>query len=287
MTHREEEILILLAFGEADHIEKQEAEALVANNPEAATFLAEMRSLNGTMPSLRDIPECQLTTERMRDAILSDATISAGKPRKQKIAWLNWSVAAACLAAVTFAITFNGNQPGAPIVAGNESAVNNTVSLDQAMATDDTPTSSGAIRKYAAKIKETKPLIVDTTSTAAPDQTKKALNKVVNQSTRASYKMLAARKADDKPNTMQIASLVSLGTVGAVSNTGVNNSINRGEDNIRGTGATAMGMRANPAADSSTKVNESDAVVIVETSRGADGANRAKEVNQSELRLSG
>ncbi|MCB0826062.1 MAG: hypothetical protein KDC26_07725 [Armatimonadetes bacterium] len=287
MTHREEEILILLAFGEADENEKREAEALVANSPEAATFLAEMRSLNGTMPSLREISECQLTTERMRDAILSDATVSAGKSRKQKVAWLNWGLAAACLAAVSFAISMNGNRSAAPVVAENEPAVTSDVSLDEAMATNDTPTSSSAVRKYAAKLKDTKPLIVDTTSTVAPEQTREALTQVVNRPVRRSNKSLASRKpAAQKPSTEQVASMISLGTAGAVSNTVASNTGNRGHEEGAGGGA-AMSMQATPNADVSAKAKEADAVVVVETSRGADGANRAKEVNQSELRLSG
>jgi hypothetical protein len=80
--------LIELAFGDLP----AESETQVAANPAAQERLAEYRQIKAALSQMREVPEHQLSTERMRQAILN-----RGATRRRRFAFERFGyVAAAC-----------------------------------------------------------------------------------------------------------------------------------------------------------------------------------------------
>lgn len=95
MKRQDEEKLIQIAFGEGT----QGLEAALSElkgDKESAEFLANYHSLSTDLKLLRDVPECQLSKERLRDAILA----SGLEKKTQSPAWLQWTWMPAVAAAI-------------------------------------------------------------------------------------------------------------------------------------------------------------------------------------------
>lgn len=71
MKEREIDLLIKNALGESDANESQQAQAMIAGSPEAAREAALWQQLKADFKVLAEVPECQLTSERLRAAVLS------------------------------------------------------------------------------------------------------------------------------------------------------------------------------------------------------------------------
>lgn len=81
MNDRELDLLIQHAFGDADVADRAEAAKLAERSPAEAALWAQLKS---DLRSLNDIPECQMSVERLQNAILN-------KTKKEAVR--GWSLA--------------------------------------------------------------------------------------------------------------------------------------------------------------------------------------------------
>lgn len=120
MKRHEEDKLIELAFGE---ISAEEAETLqhgAQADPHLAETLRTYSEMREGLSALRDIPEMQMSCDRLRDAILA-----GGLKQKRFVNW-SWLAAPTVVAAAAFGITMLMHKPsvavpGNGIVMGKES----------------------------------------------------------------------------------------------------------------------------------------------------------------------
>ncbi len=70
MNRRAKDLLLKAAFGEANERDRAELEGLTARDSAAREESELLRSLRSDLVSLRGVPACQVSTERMRDAVL-------------------------------------------------------------------------------------------------------------------------------------------------------------------------------------------------------------------------
>lgn len=113
---RDENKLIELAFGELDAHEAEVLRRELAADAEAEKFVADFEALRLDMRQLdNDIPEHQLSTERLRHAILNQGLHEV--PRK-RASWLSWFWMPAAAASVTLALLTVLNRPTTPLVYG-------------------------------------------------------------------------------------------------------------------------------------------------------------------------
>lgn len=100
MNRRNEEKLINLAFGELSQEEAAALQAQMSADPKTARLLSDYRQIKTDLPRLNDIPEMQLSGDRLRDAILQ-----RGLKKTNRWPLLGWMVApglAALLAVALF-----------------------------------------------------------------------------------------------------------------------------------------------------------------------------------------
>jgi hypothetical protein len=119
MNRRQEDALVRLAFGDVTPEEATALEREMANDPEASKALASYRRMREGLRDLHDIPQDQLSKERLRHAILSQGL--KPRPVSSGTSWLWMPAAAAVLA---FGIVFVRNLPspsGAPVAIVGES----------------------------------------------------------------------------------------------------------------------------------------------------------------------
>jgi len=96
MNKKLEEKLAMLAFGDMDPEETLRLESELGGNSEAQAVLAQYRGMRSGLKALGDIPEHQLSTERLRHAVLNRGL----KPRtRPQLGWL-W------MPAMAFALAF-------------------------------------------------------------------------------------------------------------------------------------------------------------------------------------
>jgi len=97
MNGKFDEKLAQLAFGDLSPKEAARVETVTETDPEAALALVRYRKMKGDLALLQDIPEDQLSAERLRHAILAQGL----KPTRKSApswGWL-WMPAAACVLA--------------------------------------------------------------------------------------------------------------------------------------------------------------------------------------------
>jgi hypothetical protein len=93
-----EDKLAMLAFEDLSPEEAQALEQEALHDPEAKIALFEYRQMREGLRAMADIPEHQLSSERLRDAILTQGL----KPKSRSgLGWL-WMPAAACALAFSF-----------------------------------------------------------------------------------------------------------------------------------------------------------------------------------------
>jgi hypothetical protein len=126
MNRRVEDAMLRLAFGDVSPEEAAMLERESATNPEAARTLATYRQMRDGLRDLHDIPQDQLSKERLRHAILSSGL--KPEPTRTQRSWL-WMPAAAAVFAIGLSMVRNmPNQSGQPtILEGNGSPVATTV----------------------------------------------------------------------------------------------------------------------------------------------------------------
>jgi len=90
MKRKDEDLLQRLAFGELSDAEAARLRQAVELSPEHKKALAGFEAMRDGLSEMRDVPEDQLSTERLREAVLSRGL----KPRL-RVTWL-WGPALAC-----------------------------------------------------------------------------------------------------------------------------------------------------------------------------------------------
>lgn len=97
MNQRDYDLIVRAAFGESERGEEAFVEEMLRRDPEAKALFEEFSSLQGGLRDLDDVPACQLSTERLRQAILDQGV----KPLRRAPFRAFWGVGlatAACLA---------------------------------------------------------------------------------------------------------------------------------------------------------------------------------------------
>lgn len=128
MNKREEDRLIEMVFGELNPNDESVLSHRVASDEELAAFASEWEELRDDLKSLKDIPEMQLSSERLRDAILGQ-----GLRPEPAINWWNfaWVPVAACLALLIVVPSIRGNKT-APMIVMNDTPLKSSSVLSGA-----------------------------------------------------------------------------------------------------------------------------------------------------------
>lgn len=113
MKKRLEDKLAMLAFGDLSPEETRLLEQEIAGDAEATGLLEDYRNMRGGLKAMANIPEHQLSTERLRDAILNQGL--KPKPAKPQFGWL-WMPAAAMVLAFSIMVVRNMNTTGMPTI---------------------------------------------------------------------------------------------------------------------------------------------------------------------------
>lgn len=113
MKRKNEELLIELAFGDLDPAEADRLRTELAGDPTQQATLRSYEELRASLGGLREVPEMQMSRERLRDAILAGGLRESR--RSERWTWLGAPVA---IAAVAFAFTMMVRQPSVPLPSG-------------------------------------------------------------------------------------------------------------------------------------------------------------------------
>jgi hypothetical protein len=130
MNGKFEDQLAQLAFGDITGAEAARIEAQAAKDPQARRMLATYRSLKGGLGDLADVPDDQLSKDRLRHAILMSGLKPKADEKASPWGWL-WMPATGALVAAGL-MMFNGQRgAGEPMVAlGNLEAGADRVALN-------------------------------------------------------------------------------------------------------------------------------------------------------------
>jgi hypothetical protein len=107
MNRKREEELMQLAFGDLRREENGQLQAEISTDPEAAKAFSSYRDMCDGLKALRDVPEMQLSTERLRDAILSGGL----QPRPVSRWNFNWLATPIAVGACAFVIVLAVRKP--------------------------------------------------------------------------------------------------------------------------------------------------------------------------------
>lgn len=148
MSNHDFDLLAKAAFNETSPDEDRLIEEWLANDAEAQQAKREFDGLREGLRSLADVPECQLSNERLRDAILSQGV----KPKTSAFQAWKWAVptlVAACataLAVTVYRPVFNSSAVAtnqAPFASRTQSSVHQTNDLGPVATNQDINTKSG------------------------------------------------------------------------------------------------------------------------------------------------
>ncbi len=112
MKRKNEEQLIELAFGDLNAADAERLRQEIASDPQACETLRTYEDLRSSLGGMRDVPEMQMSRERLRHAIL------AGGLKESRRWSLQWLGAPVALAAVAFAFTLVARRPALPLPPG-------------------------------------------------------------------------------------------------------------------------------------------------------------------------
>ncbi|HVT13515.1 MAG TPA: hypothetical protein VHE55_14720 [Fimbriimonadaceae bacterium] len=123
MNKKLEDKLAMLAFGDLSPEETARLEQEVAGDPKAVMVLREYRDMRNGLKALHDIPEHQLSTERLRHAVLNQGLKPKTRPQ---LGWL-WmpAVAAVFMFGVVFVRNMHQQSPLAGVGSGASFAQSN------------------------------------------------------------------------------------------------------------------------------------------------------------------
>lgn len=115
MRRNDEDRLIELAYGELSPQEAEQLRASAENDPRLAATLRSYCEMREGLSALKEVPEMQLSCDRLRDAILAGGL---KEPRFQGWSWL----AAPALVAAAFGITLLVRRPATVLPLGTSIA---------------------------------------------------------------------------------------------------------------------------------------------------------------------
>jgi hypothetical protein len=115
MNRKLEDAMVRLAFGDVTPEEVVALEREAASNPEAARALASYRRMRDGLRDLYDVPQDQLSKERLRHAILASGL--KPQPTQSPRGWL-WMPAAAAVLAFGFMLARPGARNGGVEIVG-------------------------------------------------------------------------------------------------------------------------------------------------------------------------
>ncbi|RYG39508.1 hypothetical protein EON81_00715 [bacterium] len=101
MISNREDRLVRFAFGDVNEQEQTEIEALIARDPDARRTVDQYAAMRSDFGRLREVPEDQMSRERLRDAILARGLKSEAEPEKSRWGWM-WMPVAACTLAFAY-----------------------------------------------------------------------------------------------------------------------------------------------------------------------------------------
>lgn len=113
MNRKREEELMQLAFG--DLRREMGASREIDTDPEAAKTYQAYCEMRDGLKALRDIPEMQLSTERLRDAILREGL----HPKRGPVWNWSWITTPLAVGACAFVVVTMMRKPASPIPGGN------------------------------------------------------------------------------------------------------------------------------------------------------------------------
>ncbi len=117
MKRKDIDLLIKSAMGEADSRESSQAQSLIASDPAAAKEAAMWEQMKADFKVLAEVPECQLSNERVRAAVLSGSI-----KQRRSSGFRFWMPAVGLAAAALFAVMFMPRNT-IPAVGGGGDAV--------------------------------------------------------------------------------------------------------------------------------------------------------------------
>ena len=91
MNQKLDELIVAYAYGEATDEQMRLLELKAALDPKIARQLAQQQSIARSMVALQDIPDHQLSTERLRDALLKDGLKRQEAPKPWIAGTLAWA----------------------------------------------------------------------------------------------------------------------------------------------------------------------------------------------------
>lgn len=256
MNDRELDLLIQHVFGDAEGAEAAEAAKVAANSPQDAKMWAELKS---DLRALNDVPECQMSVDRLQHAILNST---------QKTAVKGWSLAkvfggfsAVAAGAFALVLTMNMQKQADPVsIVGNATPV--------AMSTEKASDKSTSVKKPSAdtvagtKSAPINPAPVESESSKLRGQ------QVVRVPRRNDYAPPSARDSEVELVASGAASEASVPAPGS------------GSGMAMAAAPTTMPTVAMDHADSKTTAE--DSVVILGSSTNVDGTRQAVEVSRNE-----
>lgn len=127
MKRKNEVQLIELAFGDVNPEEATQLRQQVEADASSMATLQAYEELRNSLGNLRDVPEMQMSRERLRDAILAD-----GLRESRRFTW-TWFAAPAAVAALAFAFTLLVRDPVMPLPGGGGIATLDAGSLTMNM----------------------------------------------------------------------------------------------------------------------------------------------------------
>lgn len=111
MNRKREEELMQLAFGDLRREECRSFASGIENDPEAEKMYGAYCEMREGLKALRDVPEMQLSTERLRDAILREGLA----PKRESRFNFGWLAAPIAVGACAFVVVTAMRQPASPI----------------------------------------------------------------------------------------------------------------------------------------------------------------------------
>ena len=108
MKRRDEDRLIDLAFGELSSTEAERVQQELAADPGQQGKLRSYAEMREGLASLRDVPEMQMSCDRLRDAIL------AGGLKEPRSPIWTWAAVPVAVAAGVFVLTLTLRKPHNP-----------------------------------------------------------------------------------------------------------------------------------------------------------------------------
>lgn len=128
MNKKLEEKLAMLAFGDLSPEETMSLERELSRDPEAGLILRQYRDMRTGLKALHEIPEHQLSTERLRHAVLNQGLKPKARPQ------LGWLWMPTVTAALAFGVMFMRNAGHTPLGGvANGSTIANTSGSPVAM----------------------------------------------------------------------------------------------------------------------------------------------------------